>query len=47
MNHFVVMKTKVKLEWCFAKAPWQLFRSELCKLLYVWLFHEPLNIYVP
>lgn len=47
MNQFVIMKTKVKLECCFAKAHWQLLCPELCKLFYVWLFHEPLNIHTP
>lgn len=46
MNHFVIMKTEVKLEGCFAKAPWQ-FGLELCKLLSVSLFHGSLNISTP
>lgn len=46
MNHFVIMKTKVKLEGCFAEAPWQ-FGLELCKLLYVSLFRGSLNISTP
>lgn len=46
MNHFVIMKTKVKLEGCFAEALWQ-FGLELCKLLYVSLFRGSLNISTP
>lgn len=47
MNHFVTMKTKVKLGCYLAKECWWWFCAELCKSFYVGLLPDLLNIAIP